>query len=345
MLRSGETAVDKHTVASGFASAIGACASQYGIDIKPICSALQLDTACFSDLTGRISLDRICRLMETCALIANDEAFGLKTAGFYSPGATGPFGFGLISAPTALDYIRFLAEHQHYATETSYSKFTINETGAELAWTFSPLIIKREQFVDLTFGILMGRMRQILGTSIDQMEVGLERVKPKNSALFREKLSRKLSFERRLNSVKLPPDCYNAINPNGDERLYKLMDLQCRALKPQKREYRDFMDEIKDFLLVRITESNVSLAQVAAYFHVSERTLQRRLSEVGSNLNDLRDCVRRDLAEKLLNESNLSASEIAARLGYSAPSAFSRSTVRWFGKSPREFRRSVSTRP
>jgi AraC-like DNA-binding protein len=191
----------------------------------------------------------------------------------------------------------------------------------------------------------MGRMRQILGTSIDQMEVGLERVKPKNSALFREKLSRKLSFERRLNSVKLPPDCYNAINPNGDERLYTLMDLQCRALKPQKREYRDFMDEIKDFLLVRITESNVSLAQVAAYFHVSERTLQRRLSEVGSNLNDLRDCVRRDLAEKLLNESNLSASEIAARLGYSAPSAFSRSTVRWFGKSPREFRRSVSTRP
>jgi AraC-like DNA-binding protein len=120
------------------------------------------------------------------------------------------------------------------------------------------------------------------------------------------------------------------------------MDLQCRALLPKQPDERDFTEDLKEYLLTRISDYQVNLSDAADYFHVSERTLQRRLAETGTSLNDLRDEVRRELAEKLLTDSDLSASEIALRLGYSAPSAFTRSTLRWFGKTPREVRR-IST--
>jgi AraC-like DNA-binding protein len=83
----------------------------------------------------------------------------------------------------------------------------------------------------------------------------------------------------------------------------------------------------------------IGLGEAANYFRVSERTLQRRLAEAGTSINDLRDEARRELAQRLLVETQLSAGEIASRLGYSAPSAFTRSTIRWFGKTPRDYRK------
>jgi AraC-like DNA-binding protein len=342
MIQPSDTAIDRYSTPSGLASAVGESAASYGIDIAPILKALNLDPDSFSDLTGRISLDRLCRLLETCALITNDEAFGLKTADFFEAGATGPYGYGLMAAPTALDFFRFVGEHQQYISWKSHAKFVVNDLGAELTFSFSPLILKRDQYIDMAVGLMLKRLRDILGAHMDLVEVGLERPKPKNPALYREKLSRKIGFERRFNSLRLPAELFALHNPRGDERLFRLMDLQCRTLRPDMSQSKDFAEEMKDFILEHVSENAINLSEAADYFHVSERTLQRRLAETGTSLNDLRDEVRRNLAEKLLSETELSAAEIALRLGYSAPSAFTRSTMRWFGKTPRDYRKTAS---
>jgi AraC-like DNA-binding protein len=341
MVEQRQTEVDKYLTPSGLASAIGDSAARYGIDIAPICKALGLDPATFSDLTGRISLDRLCRLLETCALITGDEAFGLKTIDCFQPGASGPYGYGLMSAPTALDFFRFLGDHQQYVSDKNFARLKVDSHGAEIQFSYSPLLIKRDQYVDMAVGLIMQRLRAIVGPDIDSIEVGLERPKPKNAAVYREKISKKINFARRLNSLRLPPELYFVTNPRGDDRLFRLMDLQCRSLRPERSEGEDFAEDLREFLLTRVAENDINLSEAADYFRVSERTLQRRLAETGTSLNDLRDDVRRSLAEKLLTETELSAAEIALRLGYSAASAFTRSTIRWFGKTPRDYRKAA----
>lgn len=333
------SASDRYTAAAGLGSAIGDAARQYGLDLAPICAALDIDPEDFSKLTGRVSLDRLCRLLETCALLTKDEAFGLKCVDHFKPGATGPFGFGLMHAPTALDFLRFMADHSEYASEKSYSKLTIDGTGGEIVWTFSPLVVKRDQFVDMDMALIIARLRAILGPSVDALEIGMERPKPHSLAPYRERLTKKLSFGRKINYLRLPAEFFGVENPKGDARLFQLMDLQCRALKPAVSDQTDFTEELREFVLSHIADNVVGLSEAAKYFHVSERTLQRRLAEAGTSLADLRDEVRRELAARLLEETDLSASEIAARLGYSQPSAFTRSTVRWFGATPRAFRK------
>ncbi|MCB1446213.1 MAG: AraC family transcriptional regulator ligand-binding domain-containing protein [Rhizobiaceae bacterium] len=335
------TASDRYTAASGMGSAIEEAALQYGLDIAPICDALDIDHAEFSNLTGRISLDRLCRLLETCALLTKDEAFGLKCVDYFKPGATGPYGFGLISAPTALDFFRFMAEHNAYVSEKSYYRVTIDAASAEVVWTFSPLIVKHDQFVDLNMALTTARLRSILGPAIDALEIGMERQKPANLAPYRERLTRHVQYARKVNSLRLPADYFGIANPKGDKRLFQLMDLQCRTLRPEASGRSEFSDDLREFVLQNIADSGVGLAEAAKYFHISERTLQRRLAEAGTNLADLRDDVRRELAARLLKETDLSAAEIATRLGYSQPSAFTRSTMRWFGASPRAYRRNA----
>ena len=337
-----ETQLDRYTASSGLASAIGECAAGYGIDIVPICRALDIDPDTFTDLTGRIALERLCRLLETCALIANDDTFGLRSCDYFKAGSTGPYGYGLMSAPTALDFFQFLGDHQDYASAKSYSRFVMSDSGAEVSFSYSPLIVKRNQYLDLGIGVLMKTLKTILGSQIDLIEVGLERPRPRNLALYRERLTRKLSFDRTINSIRLPPELFSVQNPRGDARLFRLMDLQCRSLKPGSHpSERNFSDDLKEFILLHVAEKDINLGEAADYFAVSERTLQRRLAEGGTTLNDIKDEVRRDLANKLLTETDLSVTEIAHRLGYSAASAFTRSMIRWFGKTPRDYRKTA----
>ncbi|MBB4101834.1 AraC family transcriptional regulator [Allorhizobium borbori] len=327
------------TIIAGVASAVAEHAASYGIDIKPICEALGIDPEMLQSMTARVSLDKICRLLEACALLSGDEAFGLKCVDAYERGASGPFGYGLIVAPTVRDLVDFLEAHVPGATSSSYFVREETEKGVVLRLTFSPLVVKRDQYVDMATTMVMARLRDIVGERAALVEIELERPKPRNPAIFQRYLSNRLTFSSRINSVCFPHEIMGVVNPRGDQRLFTLMDMQCRSLHPSKpASQEEFVTEVRDYLHLRIAEPELSLTETAKHFDLSERTLQRRLSEQGTSLNDIRDAIRRDMSLTLLKESDLSIAEICYRLGYSAPSAFSRSVTRWFGTSPRAVR-------
>jgi AraC-like DNA-binding protein len=123
--------------------------------------------------------------------------------------------------------------------------------------------------------------------------------------------------------MHIPNGVLDIGNPKGDARLFHLMNIQCRSLRPDSASGLGFADQVRRHIRLHIAEANLSLETIAPYFGMSERTFQRRLAEAGLTLNDLRDAERRDLCY---------------RLGYSAPSAFTRSVIRWFGVSPRMLR-------
>lgn len=330
---------DELTAVAGVASAIQAHAQSYGIDIAPICSALKIDPDMFQSLTARISLDRICRLLEACALLADDEAFGLKCVDRFIAGSTGPFGYGLMTAPTVRDFVRFLALHMQYATYASNPRLTIDDRGASFSWSFAPAIVKRDQYVDMGMALAMRRLRDIVGSQTDLVEVDLERPRPKSPQVFRDYLTRKLRFGCRENALRIPASLLDVHNPKADARLFSLMDIQCRSMWPNAdHQEGSFIDQVRKFLILRMAESNPSLSEISPHFGISERTFQRRLAEEHTSLAEIRDDLRRELSLNLLTESELPIAEICYRLGYSAPSAFTRSVARWFGRTPSELR-------
>ena len=73
---------------------------------------------------------------------------------------------------------------------------------------------------------------------------------------------------------------------------------------------------------------------VAAHMMMSERTLQRRLSEEGTSFTALVDDTRRELARQSLAAGELSLKVLSFQLGFSEPSAFYRACKRWFGMTP-----------
>ena len=81
-----------------------------------------------------------------------------------------------------------------------------------------------------------------------------------------------------------------------------------------------------------------TLSFIASELGIGSRTLQRRLSENGHSFQSVVDMARKDLAEKLLSETEYSLAEIAFLTGFSEQSGFTRAFKRWAGKTPRSYR-------
>ena len=87
-----------------------------------------------------------------------------------------------------------------------------------------------------------------------------------------------------------------------------------------------------------------SRAELASRLGMHERTLGRRLQEVGTTFQELLDEARAGVAKQLLKDTRTSVARISASLGYRDPTVFTRAFRRWAGVTPREFRRALQGR-
>ena len=83
----------------------------------------------------------------------------------------------------------------------------------------------------------------------------------------------------------------------------------------------------------------VTLSTAARILGLSSRTLQRRLDDCGTPFEQILDDRRHQLATAWLRDERISVTEVAMRLGYSAPSHFNRAFLRWEGRPPIDYRR------
>jgi AraC-like DNA-binding protein len=89
-----------------------------------------------------------------------------------------------------------------------------------------------------------------------------------------------------------------------------------------------------EYLLYLLDKSGLSLDAAAATFGMAERTLRRKLVAEGMSYRQLLEQVRRDTCHLYFLEGTRNLSEIAAKLGYSELSAFTRAYTSWYGHPP-----------
>jgi AraC-like DNA-binding protein len=91
-----------------------------------------------------------------------------------------------------------------------------------------------------------------------------------------------------------------------------------------------------------LRSDDANIAHVAKRLGMTSRSLQRRLKDEATSFGAVRERVRRELAQRYLDDK-LAISEISFLLGFSEPSAFFRAFKRWTGTTPLEARRRLAT--
>ena len=95
---------------------------------------------------------------------------------------------------------------------------------------------------------------------------------------------------------------------------------------------------IKRALAEALPGGSTSVDDMAKRLNTSKRSLQRRLSEEGTNFQELLNQTRFEMSERYLNDSELSVPEISYLLGFRDTSSFFRAFHGWTGTTPGDFR-------
>ena len=110
-------------------------------------------------------------------------------------------------------------------------------------------------------------------------------------------------------------------------------------------ECHSLVQQVRSQISQSLSEGVPTIFDTAQQLGMSGRTLQRRLSKQGYSFQTLVDESRRQLSERLLQETDYSLAEIAFMTGYSEQSAFTRAFKRWAGQTPRSYRLNVIRDP
>lgn len=138
-------------------------------------------------------------------------------------------------------------------------------------------------------------------------------------------------------AVSLPAEWLELPCPLADTVLHRGTCARLESMR--QRLAGDFVDVQVARLLESGDDAGLSLGATAVRLRMSPRTLVRRLGRRNASYRELLDAHRRARAAELLAQAQLSVAEIADRLGYDEPTNFSRACRRWFGVSPRSYRR------
>jgi AraC-like DNA-binding protein len=145
-------------------------------------------------------------------------------------------------------------------------------------------------------------------------------------------------FGMDMDALLISHDTMRVPNRVGDRSIVQFFDTQL------ERELSEFDDNASLERRVRmqisqsLSQGIPTVATIAGHFGMSGRTLQRRLSDRGYSFQTLVDESRRELAERLLRETEYPLAEVAFLTGFSEQSAFNRAFKRWAGQTPRSFR-------
>lgn len=140
-------------------------------------------------------------------------------------------------------------------------------------------------------------------------------------------------------TLRIPKDWIDAENPAHDDDIWSHAIEWVAALE---QVHRPAISAARlEAIILAALESVHQVPrfnEIAEIEGISERTLARKLGELGVTYHSLVDRVRSDLAGKLIKNEARSIEQVAHELGFSHSSSFARAFRQWFACTPTEWR-------
>lgn len=136
------------------------------------------------------------------------------------------------------------------------------------------------------------------------------------------------------------------LQPNrlGDLAIAKFFDAHLEEELSQFDDSASLEHRVRIQVSQALSAGVPRISDIAGCLGMSGRTMQRQLSKRGYSYQALVDESRRELAHRLLEETEYPLAHIAFLTGFSEQSAFNRAFKRWAGQTPRSFRISAQSK-
>lgn len=289
-----------------------------------------------------IPLSQYIALLETAARTEPDLGLrlGLGLLGETVSGSLlGGFGHAARSAPTVRALLEFGSRFMVVHAQANELTWRVRGDQLEICYRLTdPSIVQRRQDAEYALAVLYTRLREYTAKKFAPLRVDFAHPQPADITLHQQAFGCPLRFEQADNALVWPAAMLDEPLVTADPRLFQALLPGLEEQRRQRLADSDLSMRISLAIEADLKGGKVGLDEVAAQLCMSKRTLQRRLSELEVEFNELVEDVRQARAVDLVRHSSLSLTEVAMRLGYNEASSFTRAFRRWTGLTPREYR-------
>ncbi|MCA9740932.1 MAG: AraC family transcriptional regulator [Deferribacteres bacterium] len=152
-------------------------------------------------------------------------------------------------------------------------------------------------------------------------------------------------FESDRDALLISGETLRTPNKLGDATISKFFESHLEAEVSKFEDENSLDRRVRSQVSKSLSEGIPHLSDIAKRLGMSGRTLQRRLADQGYSYQTLVDESRRQLAKRLLQQTDFSLVEVAFMTGFSEQSAFARAFKRWAGQTPRSYRIKTQSKP
>ena len=315
--------------------------SEYRISTSDISSYNPQWDAQIEDDAALISLARYMEALEQAARITGDPLFPMKLGLRTRAETFGRLISIVVNQPTFGAALRILIKY--LATYQQGAQAGIERLDSGLV-RFSYLVGARagaamEADIDFTIGVYLTALRQIVGTHWSPREVHVVYPPVEHRAAMERLLGAPVWFARPASGLVFEADLLGLPMPDANIQIARALEDYLIRIEKNSILRSDLLSRLQLFLVSQLANGDISVAAAARACAISQRTMQRRLAELGLSYAALVANTRRDVAERLLRATSLPVTEIASYCGYSDPTNFHRAFLRWTGQTPTHFRR------
>ena len=184
--------------------------------------------------------------------------------------------------------------------------------------------------------------RSLIRGKVKLKEIHFIHEQPENVKPYEEYFGCPVLFEQSLALMRFDKEVLSLTLKNSDAVLVAILEKHADKLLASLPHIDEITDQVRKQIAYLLHQGEPNIEQLAERLNYSRRTLQRRLTEAGTNFRKELNTVRYELAKSYLKDPRLQIVEIALLLGYAEHSPFTRAYKEWSGKTPQQAREEMN---
>lgn len=313
----------------------------HGLDPEPFLRAAHISPGLLARRDGRIGWRQELAFQQAFAAATEHMSdIWVETGTRFQFPAFDLLGSAMVVAPTLRHWRELPATLDMYYSAVTFRAFDERDTGSSGIEISLPADVPPSspfyRFSVIRDVAAMAAMLNDLWNGpfpLDRVELPMDSVPPALTKL----VGRQADLSRNCARISWRTELLDVPLPRSNKLLYDIYAGRAGHADDWVRASFQ-LDQQVAAILRRPGSSGMTLNEVARELSVSKRTLQRRLDECDVGFRELREAARLQEACRLLTDTNLPVSEIAARLAYAEVASFSTAFRRWSGATPSHYR-------
>ena len=191
---------------------------------------------------------------------------------------------------------------------------------------------------EATLATILSISREAVGEELTPVAVHYRHTPSSSAASLEAHFKCPVRFGEELDALVFETETLSQPNQVADESVHKFFETYLEEELAQRPDQLELATRVRTQITQHLSEGVPKISDIAARLGLSGRTLQRRLADNDLSYQTLVDEARRQLAQRLLTQTDYQLAEVAFLTGFSEQSTFNRAFKRWSGQTPRSFR-------